>query len=116
MLTQAALAAIRGYQRHVSPRKGYGCAYRLAHGGTGCSGFAKTAIAERGLIRALPSIRTRQRDCRAAAVQLSAERDAKRRGRWYDGLENCSCDGSGCDASDCHHLAACDCQPDCCHL
>ena len=88
MLTRTALVAIGGYQRWVSPRKGWGCAYRLAHGGPGCSGFAKRAIAERGLLVAWPAIRQRFRDCHDAAFHLQGaapEDDKRRRRRWCDG-------------------------------
>lgn len=87
MLGRAALLAIGGYQRWLSPRKGWGCAYRLAHGGPGCSGFAKEAIAEAGLIGAWPAIRHRFRDCHAAALRLGAEAPEETRGRrdrWCD--------------------------------
>ena len=71
MLSTLAVTLIRAYQVHLSPRKGYGYAYRLLHGGTGCSGFAKLAIADRGLIRALPDIRQRFKACKAAALNLA---------------------------------------------
>jgi len=124
MLAQLALAGIRGYQRHLSPLKGYGCAYRLAHGGTGCSGFAKGVIAEVGLIAALPAIRQRLRDCHAAALAFRQsdgpeDNQPPQRRRWFHG-----CDCSGC--SDFRLCAparsqadtSCDatpaCTPDCC--
>jgi putative component of membrane protein insertase Oxa1/YidC/SpoIIIJ protein YidD len=120
MLSRLALAAIGGYQRHFSPRKGYACAHRVAHGGTGCSGYAKAAIADLGLLRSIPAIRQRFADCRDAAEEL---RDAKRKrekDKWYD---HCSagCDCSpGCDLPlrGCGKKADmtpdCDCTPDCC--
>ena len=64
MLDRLALVAIGGYQRHLSPRKGYACAWRIAHGGPGCSGFAKQAIRDHGLFAALPIIRRRLSACR----------------------------------------------------
>ncbi len=123
MLSQLSLLAIRGYQRHLSPRKGYACAYRMAHGGTGCSGFAKAAIAESGLIAALPLIRARFQACRTAALSLHAKDDQKQR-RKRD-----ACDPSGCDCGTLFHLNlcrgsrgadttpdGCDCTPDGCSL
>jgi putative component of membrane protein insertase Oxa1/YidC/SpoIIIJ protein YidD len=115
MLNRLALAAIGGYQRHLSPRKGYSCAYRVAHGGTGCSGFAKAAIAEHGLWRAVPTIRKRFADCRDAAEELRATKRKDQKGRWYD---YCDC-SSGCDISPrgCGKVDTtpdCDCTPDCC--
>lgn len=119
MLAGAALAAIAGYQRWISPRKGYACAYRIAHGGTGCSGYAKQAIRDRGLIRALPQVRARFRACHAAAMTLR-EKDTKkdhRHNRWYHWCDITSC----CDPGFCRIGGSasktpdgCDCTPDAC--
>lgn len=116
MLDRVALAAIGGYQRHLSPRKGYACAHRLARGGTGCSGYAKAAISEHGLIRAIPLIRQRFAACRDAAEELREDRRKRDKGKWYD---HCDC-GAGCDLPSprgCGKADAtpdCDCTPDCC--
>jgi putative component of membrane protein insertase Oxa1/YidC/SpoIIIJ protein YidD len=95
MITAAALTAIRGYQRFLSPRKGYACADRLRHGGTGCSGYAKLTISDLGLICALPLIRNRFRACHAAAVAMDEARGVTprktTRERWWH-----FCDPSGC--------------------
>lgn len=69
MLTRAGLGAIWIYQRYVSPRKGFRCAYSVHFGGPGCSGFAKAALRDHGVWRALPLIRDRFRQC-AMAAQL----------------------------------------------
>ena len=97
MLSHAAILGIRAYQLWLSPRKGYGCAYRLAHGGPGCSGYAKAVIAERGFLSALPAIRLRLRDCHEAVLLLRSERPEegrRRRDRWCDNC--CIPDVSGC--------------------
>ncbi|MEM9585016.1 MAG: membrane protein insertion efficiency factor YidD [Pseudomonadota bacterium] len=72
MLSKMALAAIWGYQQYISPHKGFRCAYSVQHGGTGCSGYAKFAIREHGIWRALPIIRQRLRDCKEAYQTLRA--------------------------------------------
>ena len=116
MLGRLALAAIGGYQRHLSPRKGYVCAHRIAHGGTGCSGFAKAAIAEQGLWQALPRIRMRFAACRDAAESLRKEPRKRDKDRWYD----CACGGCdlpiprGCGKAD--TTPDCGCAPDGCSL
>lgn len=45
--------AIAGYQRTLSPRKGYSCAHRLAHGGDSCSAHVRTEVRRRGALRAV---------------------------------------------------------------
>ncbi|MGA0539995.1 membrane protein insertion efficiency factor YidD [Neotabrizicola sp. VNH66] len=119
MLSRGALLAIGAYQRHLSPRKGYACAYRVAHGGTGCSGFAKAAIAEAGLWRAIPAIRARFAACRDAAEELhnspaGGESDTKRRRDSCDltGCSGCDLPFRGCGRAD--DTPNCDCAPDGC--
>ena len=123
MLRAPALLAIQGYQRFLSPYKGYGCAYRLAYGGTGCSGYAKHAIAQSGMIRAIPQILRRFAACKAAARNLhdteeSKETRKKRKDRWYDQCDVLAC----CDIRLCGRGkspgadSASDCTPDCCSL
>jgi len=87
MVSRGALLGIYLYQRWLSPRKGYRCAYSVLHGGTGCSGYAKAAIRERGLLAALPLVRARFRDCRVAFSEIRGEDedkrdDSKRRKGW----------------------------------
>ncbi len=72
MLARTALGGIWVYQRYVSPRKGFRCAYSVLHGGTGCSGYVKFAIRDHGLWAAIPKIRERFRDCKAASRTLRA--------------------------------------------
>ena len=59
-----AIAAISGYQRFVSPYKGYRCAHRLHHGGESCSQYVKRELQQQGL----PGIRAK-----AAAIQDGAK-------------------------------------------
>jgi putative component of membrane protein insertase Oxa1/YidC/SpoIIIJ protein YidD len=48
---------IRGYQRRISPHKGFSCAYRVAHGGTSCSEAVRQAVVRRGVLRGVrPSV------------------------------------------------------------
>ncbi|WP_390913096.1 membrane protein insertion efficiency factor YidD [Pseudosulfitobacter sp. SM2401] len=124
MLNAASLVLIRGYQTYLSPRKGYGCAYRLAHGGTGCSGYVKHRIAETGVIRAMPSIFQRFAACKRAALSLKMTAQAdqnqpkKRKSRWYNYCDPCSacgyCGASGQQSNGCDLTPDCACAPDCC--
>lgn len=42
--------AVAWYQLRLSPRKGYGCAHRVAHGGDSCSQAVRRSLLERGLL------------------------------------------------------------------
>lgn len=114
------LGAIAFYQRQISPRKGWRCAHARLHGGAGCSGFAREAIAIHGLQNALPLVRARFRDCKLAArtlqIQQPPDCDDKnsRKRRWKGQLEDACCvdfswfccadsllDGSACEAASC---------------
>ncbi|MBD2168318.1 membrane protein insertion efficiency factor YidD [Calothrix membranacea FACHB-236] len=53
------VVAITGYQKHISPRKGFVCAHRVLYGGESCSQYIKRVIAEDGF-RVLPA-KSRQR-------------------------------------------------------
>ena len=133
MLEKSALALIWGYQRYLSPRKGYACAYRVVHGGTGCSGFAKYAHVQHGFWKAMPLIRKRFADCKQAAQNMSVtdqgngppNRPRKRRRRWSDYCDCSACCDLPCRAGsrspndpslDCTPDCTPDCAPDCCSL
>jgi putative component of membrane protein insertase Oxa1/YidC/SpoIIIJ protein YidD len=69
-----AAAAIRGYQRWISPYKGFVCAHRRLYDGHSCSEFARLAILRCGLKAALPGIRNQFSECRAAARRFREQR------------------------------------------
>lgn len=58
-----ALAAIRGYQRHLSPHKGFSCAYRCATGRASCSAHGYRVIERFGLWNGLALLQRRLRLC-----------------------------------------------------
>jgi putative component of membrane protein insertase Oxa1/YidC/SpoIIIJ protein YidD len=60
------MAAITGYQRHISPHKGFACAHRILYGGDSCSQYIKRVIAEEGLKTAFVKSRTRFQACKQA--------------------------------------------------
>lgn len=70
------LRAIAAYQRWLSPRKGFACAYRVRHGGPGCSGYAEAAIRAEGLA-AWPKVRRRLSACAVAASEPHEEAGAE---------------------------------------
>lgn len=127
MISRVVLMMIGAYQSYLSPRKGFSCAYRVAHGGPGCSGYAKATIATNGVFAAWPDIRRRFDACKQVAQQMrdsDPEKDdtntpnRRKKGGWFiaDCLTGCGpspCGRStntksdGCDATP-------DCAPDCC--
>jgi putative component of membrane protein insertase Oxa1/YidC/SpoIIIJ protein YidD len=108
-----ALLAIRGYQRWLSPLKGFRCAHAVLHGGPGCSGYAASAIHAHGLIGALGAIRQRFRDCRAAYEVLKSEQSGEDAGEGSrtdkPGLVGAACSSGGapCSGSSIPGLSAC---------
>ena len=68
-MTPGALLAIGGYQRWVSPYKGYRCAHGALYG-TSCSEFGEQAIQDYGLIGGLILLRQQFRDCSDAAARI----------------------------------------------
>jgi len=62
-MKQLALAAIRLYQRHLSPYKGFCCAYRVHTGQASCSSLGYRAIRRFGLWPGLVILRQRLVKC-----------------------------------------------------
>ncbi|MEH2199617.1 membrane protein insertion efficiency factor YidD [Nostoc sp.] len=63
---QVSAAAISGYQKHISPHKGFACAHRILYGGESCSGYFKRVIAKEGLQVAFVNSRERFQACKQA--------------------------------------------------
>lgn len=61
---------IRGYQRHLSPRKGFTCAHLVARGGQSCSAAVRGIIAQYGVIRGIIPTMLRFAACYRAALML----------------------------------------------
>ncbi len=62
---------IRGYQRNVSPRKGWSCAHRVAHGGASCSAAVRDLVARRGVLGSVVPTAARFVACYQAAALLA---------------------------------------------
>ena len=111
MLRKLALAAIRIYQRHISPYKGYCCAYRYHTGRASCSQLGYRAIGRLGLWPGLIVLRRRLIRCGIAHRRY---RQAKFRPLGQAGFCDCDlpCDvdmGSACEFAS---NLPCDCAPD----
>ena len=100
------LAAIRAYKRHVSPRKGFACAWRVHRGGASCSTLGYRAVSRHGVFRGLGILDRRLERCRAVHErQAGARRPAgalRAQAGFCDGCDAPSCDGPACDTPSCH--------------
>ena len=75
-----AVLAINGYQRYVSPYKGFCCAYRVVTGEVSCSEYVKQVIIQKGLLGSLSDISRRFRACKETALHLNeANAEEKKR-------------------------------------
>ncbi|MBD7919861.1 membrane protein insertion efficiency factor YidD [Cellulomonas sp. Sa3CUA2] len=59
------------YQARLSPRKGWGCAHRVAHGGASCSVAVRTLVRRRGVARSVVPTVVRFVACYQAARLLA---------------------------------------------
>lgn len=114
MLRPALLALIRLYQRHISPRKGFSCAYRVHTGGRSCSHFGARAIRRHGAFTGLLALRRRLHRC----GEVHRQHGVVRRGIGPFAAQRgeCDCDVGGCDAPSgrslgrvCEFVNPCDC-------
>ena len=69
-----ASAAIIGYQRYLSPYKGFRCAHCVLHRGLSCSEAVRRLFLKHGLIAGWPLMRARFAECKQAARTLRAQR------------------------------------------
>jgi uncharacterized protein len=110
LLKTIALRAIELYQKYLSPRKGFSCAYRVHAGGMGCSGFGKHAIRKHGFFLGLVLLRRRLAKCSwhahqhtncsgAPSPQVRVTYAAGGRFKNQGGFVDADC--GGCDAPDC---------------
>ncbi|MBK8338439.1 MAG: membrane protein insertion efficiency factor YidD [Sterolibacteriaceae bacterium] len=102
LLRALALRAIGLYQRHLSPRKGFACAYRARTGGASCSELGFRAIRRFGLRAGL-----RVLDARLARCRLAASLQRRRTGWPRAQAGDCDCD-LPCSPFDACDDASCD--------
>ena len=91
------------YQKFVSPRKGFVCAYRKLHNDVSCSEYAKYLIKNHNLLSAVQLFRQRMQQCKQAGIEL--RRNHIEIGQVCDKLnrKNDSSDNrrdGGCDVTD----------------
>lgn len=73
------LSAIRFYQRHISPYKGFCCAYRAHTGRASCSMLGYRAVRYHGAFRGLAVLRLRLAKCGVAYRRFSGDALAVKR-------------------------------------
>ncbi len=133
-IRQIACTSIAGYQKFISPRKGFSCAHRLLYGGESCSQYVKRMVAQKGLAAAIETSRQRFHACREANQILKAsmensesEDEAKpKKGKrnniqnqencLVDGLDCCQCTGENLNCASIFPSDLPSCHlPDCSH-
>ncbi|MDZ8056037.1 MAG: membrane protein insertion efficiency factor YidD [Aulosira sp. ZfuVER01] len=72
---KAGVVGITGYQKYISPHKGFVCAHRVLHGGESCSQYIKRVIAEDGFKGLLTKSRKRFQACKQANQILRSQAD-----------------------------------------
>ncbi len=69
MLNKIAILGINGYQKYVSPYKGYKCAYSYYTKECSCSEYAKKNIMTYGIMKSIPLINLRLKECRVVYLE-----------------------------------------------
>ena len=78
-----AVNLITGYQKFLSPHKGFSCAHRVLHGGESCSQYFKRVVSEDGIVIAISSAKNRFQECREANKNLKLRRTKHKSQRNY---------------------------------
>jgi putative component of membrane protein insertase Oxa1/YidC/SpoIIIJ protein YidD len=132
------VACISGYQKYLSPHKGFACAHRLLYGEESCSQYIKKVVAREGIRVAIEKSRVRFQECKQASQVLRAHRlnsrfkmssetseegqKANKRKKYIDNrcadgmTDVCDCIEPGCEVVDCAFTdySGLDCSfPDC---
>jgi putative component of membrane protein insertase Oxa1/YidC/SpoIIIJ protein YidD len=81
MLHRVGAALIRAYQRYLSPRKGYRCAYGVLHGTGTCSSIGLDIMEQHGFWAFSRKMPLQFEACRAAAASLEEETEEQKKNR-----------------------------------
>jgi putative component of membrane protein insertase Oxa1/YidC/SpoIIIJ protein YidD len=81
-----AVTAITGYQKFISPHKGFACAHRVLYGCESCSQYFKRVIAEEGIFTAIANAKGRFQECREASEIIKQRRQKCQRRRQYQSI------------------------------
>ncbi|NET70850.1 MAG: membrane protein insertion efficiency factor YidD [Sphaerospermopsis sp. SIO1G2] len=72
------ILTITGYQKYVSPHKGFACAHRVLYGGESCSQYVKRVMAKKGVKAALAKSRVRFQHCKQANFILKSQVESQK--------------------------------------
>jgi len=108
MLRYVGTGLIRGYQRHLSPRKGYRCAYGVLHGSGTCSSVGLEIMRSQGVLAFLRLMPLQFDTCRTAVatLKLQSEQDKHRKKKDEDGMDCSDFDAPQC--AQCMEIADCE--------
>jgi putative component of membrane protein insertase Oxa1/YidC/SpoIIIJ protein YidD len=102
-MRDVALFAIAGYQRYISPYKGYCCAYACRKGQPSCSEFGSRVISKYGIGRGLNLLNARLNACRVASMTSPGENRPRQKAEHYhmeqklpEGCKFCGGECAGC--------------------
>lgn len=109
------LASILGYQKWISPYKGFQCAHQALHGQGSCSNYGLRAFEQHSLVAAWWLLRGRLAECKLAygtIVAMSSQEENKKKRRRDTGNRSRVCDAANAcafvpDFSGCLDPAAC---------
>ncbi|OCQ97020.1 hypothetical protein BCD64_15650 [Nostoc sp. MBR 210] len=115
---QVSVSVITGYQKHISPHKGFACAHRILYGGESCSQYIKRVIAQEGLRMAFIKSRQRFQDCKQANLILRSQLDDSEDAESEDeantqqpkkdnGSNNCQSSNTSCSSNDSAYCVDC---------
>jgi len=100
-MNRLAIFLINIYQRFISPRKGFRCAYGALHGNGTCSQRIKDIICQFGVVGGYKKIKQQFSNCKLAYVQLQknpeldkGKKDRPKKKRRRDQCDFCDCPGS----------------------
>ena len=109
MLSKMSLSAIQFYQKFISPKKGFRCAYGVLNNTHGCSGSVKAIIESKGLINGFSDIKGQFSACKQASEELKQRKKKKKNDEGGVCLEPCTCSAADCAIPSPGKLDACDC-------
>ena len=72
ILDLLAIQFIKTYQKYLSPRKGFSCAYSKLYGSESCSEYFRRKVKDCGISKAIPLFKERLKECELAHIHLKS--------------------------------------------